>query len=185
MLGNLNFFCWLDQHDVITSVSMPEWDEFAWTNDGPEATADKVIGRNLKSFVMGFMTLMWLESVLELARSKNVEIESTYRCDAPSEKRYMKMSISPQTHGQLYIVYQFLQTKPIMPPIHFNYAEAIDSLYMERCSICNRIRPNGVWCEPETAFQKGLVRDSRSLPVNYTVCHECMFQLHNLRYHFT
>ncbi|MCB0153931.1 MAG: hypothetical protein KDF65_03975 [Anaerolineae bacterium] len=185
MLGNPNLSCWLDQHDVIISVSMPEWDEFALTNAGAKVTSDKVIGRNLKSFVMGFMTLMWLESVLELARSKNVEIESTYRCDAPSEKRYMKMSVSPQPYGQLYIVYHFLQTKPIVPAIHFNYAEPIDSLYMERCSICNRIQLNGVWYEPEAAFQKGLVEDSCSLPVNYTVCHECMFQLHNLRYHFT
>ena len=160
----------LDAEDSITEVSRG-WDDFALENRGEDVVGSYVIGRKLQEFIQGDSTSMWIYSLIETARVKQKEIIRFYRCDSPDEKRYMKMTITPEANGTVAVTSQLLRTEKMKQRIGFVYSSAASN---RKCSICNKISYQDNWLEPDDARVLGLLRDDDPVPVIYSVCNDCM-----------
>ena len=160
----------LDVEDCIVEVSRG-WDDFALENDGPDVVADSVIGRKLSEFIEGDATRMWIISLVTSARAKNKEMIRFYRCDSPNEKRYMKMIVTPEGDGRVSVTSKLIRTEKMRKMVDF--VHNVFANYC-KCSICNQIRVQEMWLEPDDAKVLGLLDDETPIPVVYTVCETCM-----------
>jgi len=163
---------WLDARDRIVRTCA-NWDGFALDNDGIAAVGKNVRGESLWDFVMGDPTRIWLSTVLSLARLRDEPVKRPYRCDSPTEKRYMEMVVSREgKKGDLLLTHRILRAEPVRPPLSFVAARA-SGPWMARCSICNRVLADNRWTEPQEAFRRGLLPEDGSIPVIYGVCPDC------------
>ena len=160
----------LDPEDYILEVSRG-WDDFALENKGEEVVSSYVIGRKLHEFIQGDSTCMWIYSLIEKARSVQREIIQFYRCDSPDEKRFMKMTITPEVDGTVAVTSQLLRTERMKQRIGFVYNSMASN---RKCSICNKISYQESWLEPDDARVLGLLSDEKPMGVMYSVCPDCM-----------
>jgi len=165
---------WLNEQNTIVDVNL-EWDDFATANDGQSVCASSVVNKPLKHFITGEPTLMWMDVLLSNARLMNKTITRCYRCDSPSEKREMEMTITPEQNGVLCLRHQVLNVIPLTPPITFRQSREQSPVY-NRCSVCNSVEAWGEWREPELAIQAS-EQEKTCVPVDYKVCPQCVDQL--------
>lgn len=160
----------IDREDCIIDVSSG-WDGFAIENNGPSVVSSSVIGHKLSEFISGDSTSMWIYSLIHSARATKKEIVRFYRCDSPEEKRYMKMTITPEEDGSVSVTSKLLRTEKMRRRVPFVYNPGSSN---RKCSICNRIQYQNSWLEPDDARVLGLLDDSDPISVIYSVCPTCM-----------
>ncbi|MGC8738581.1 MAG: hypothetical protein ACP5UA_08035 [Candidatus Hydrogenedens sp.] len=71
-----------------------EWDRFALNNFGEEIISKKILGKNLFDFIQNMTVKQIYLDIINQARKGNV-IPIDFRCDAPTCKRFLKMTIKP------------------------------------------------------------------------------------------
>jgi hypothetical protein len=171
---------WLDKNDVIQKVCVA-WDQFAQANDGQATLAEQVIGKRLWNFIDGSNTRLWLDAVLTYARISGSIVEKRYRCDSPTEKRFMLMRVIPHTADLLEVQCNLEQELPQQVCVQFEAkTRRIPSLKV-RCSICNRIKINAdTWQEADTAVLNGSLDNTKPVKVIYGVCAACQAAIKTL-----
>jgi len=171
---------WLDTDNVIVDTN-PDWDIFAEQNDGALCLSDQVKGLLLYHFIAGDATRMWVDVMLSHARIRGAALTRNYRCDSPSERRYMEMTIVPEANGLVRLEHTLLRCEPIEPSIVYEFplAAARRSSHLKRCSMCNQIQIGETWCEGDAAAHAGLIDASMPVRVIYTVCSPCKQMLPN------
>lgn len=159
---------WLDKNDLIERVSL-FWDEFALANDGGKVVASKIRGKPIWEFIGDEQTVVWLKILFESVRKRQTPQERPYRCDSPSERRYMLMRVSPMHSGALAVENILLRVEQRRHPVFFSTTpgENTEAQRILRCSICGKIKKNLAWTEPDSEA------DTLRLPVVYTVCEGC------------
>ena len=86
----------IDARDAIVWVS-DNWQMFAVANEGAETTyADQVLGRSLWEFITGMETRHLYQIVIQEARQRQKTVRLLFRCDAPDERRFLRLTIVPQ-----------------------------------------------------------------------------------------
>jgi hypothetical protein len=163
---------WLDADDRIIHVSR-SWDPFARENGGDQALAAQVVGRSIHEFVADDPTRMWIQAVLSLARTRGTAVERPYRCDSPTERRFMSMTVIPEQGGKLRVDHVLLATEPRIRPVTIRPAAAAVPDLAMRCSICGRVKTDGEWREADEPG--GPVDGTPEIIVAYTVCKACQF----------
>lgn len=166
-MENLTTMYLLNKKNHILSVSGP-WDRFAEENNGVNVFSSDVCGRSLWDFVVGDFTRIWLETIFQLARLRNTMTEQWYRCDSPEVKRFMKMRIVPDREDGLRIEHKTLVTEERPVPVYIRYGPDKSNV-RTRCSICGRVKLEGVWKEPRAEYAE----TSREINVAYSVCTDC------------
>jgi len=165
----------IDVAGTIVAVS-GGWDDFARGNDGEAIVSKKIVGKKLDQFIHGDETLMFVRTMILSARVLQRPIYRPYRCDSPSLKRFMEMTVQPRPEGDVEVIHRELRCEPIASKIPVA-AESTAGYapYVKRCSLCNRIRAQGVWSEIDEAAQaKRLPADVAPLKVIYGVCPDCL-----------
>lgn len=157
---------YLDERDVIVDVNAA-WNDFALQNGGI-LLADEVIGEKLLRFVTGEPTRMYINTVLESARTLGRRAVRPYRCDSPGLKRFMEMSVVPEAGKRLRLEHRCVRVEQRDPPVAFEYRPGRTAVRC--CSICNRIEHRGQWAE---AAQQITGRSTMRLDVAYEVCSNC------------
>jgi hypothetical protein len=165
----------IDAADTIVAVS-GLWDDFARDNDGESIVAEKIMGQKLDQFIHGDETLMFVRTMIMSARVLQRPVHRPYRCDSPSLKRFMEMTVQPRPEGVVEVIHRELRCEPIACKIpvvaEFSGARAP---FVKRCSLCNRVRAKDVWSEIDEAVQaKRLPADVAPLRVIYGVCPDCL-----------
>ena len=164
----------LDREDRITAVS-PAWDEFAFENDTPSATAEHVIGRDIYSCVDGSPTRSLLQLIFDRIRSSGRAVELPFRCDAPEVRRFMTFTGEPTRDGGL-LVRTRLLAEAERASLRFVGGESTGGRGpIRQCSWCNRfaVRP-GHWVEAETAAEQlGLFLDGTVPVISHGLCPGC------------
>lgn len=84
----------IDADDRIRRVD-DGWLDFARRNDGPELVREKVLGRELWSFVEGRELRLLYRSLIDSVRRTRLGASVPFRCDAPEEARSMRLQIDP------------------------------------------------------------------------------------------
>ena len=163
----------IDKSNRIIEVSSG-WDQFASENGGQGAASEEVLGYNLATFISGDSTLMWMMALIGSVRLHKRTATKFYRCDSPSEKRYMKMTVMPAEQGELVISNKLLRVEKMKKTVTIKYD---DQSAIERCSVCNKIYVEHIWLEPDDAIVLGYLNNENNLHVIYSVCNTCSIML--------
>ena len=168
------------------------WDRFASENKG-EALLDPgiVLGRNLFDWIAGETVQrtyrQWMDAVLRAEANHPATFK--YRCDAPAERRDLRMSISRiETEDAPALLFQsVLLDATARPPLNIYDFDALTRAAQERrglpivamCSVCQRLRwPPGVspadaagWVTAEQYYARG---GRSEVAVSHTICTACL-----------
>ena len=171
---------WLDAQDCIVRVSS-SWDTFAQENQGQDCISQHVIGKRLWSFIQGSVTRLWMDAVIRYARISGKLEEKRYRCDSPTQKRYMIMRVIPHTADLLEVQCNLEQELPLKTRLEFEAASVRIPRLITRCSICNRLKHTGLWLEPDDETLLSTMDCSHPIKVIYGVCPDCQEEVRRLR----
>jgi len=162
---DLRVYYRIDAHDRIVDVD-EEWERIAC--EGPRTCRHEVVGQDLFDFVVGDATRMYLTAAFMAARTTGTDRIHTYRCDTPTLKREMRMTVHPEEDGGITVRHELIRSTPLKSPRHFVTDEQAGWL---RCSVCLRLRhPRaGLWLSPESARALG----ADPVRVTYGVCARC------------
>lgn len=177
MTGSVEFS--LNNQNEIVAVGR-EWDQFALENNAPELVGDKVIGRLVFDFVSGHVTRQFLLAILELVRSGSQPIELEYRCDSPYERRFMKMHVSLMQSGQVCLINSTMRIEKRTQECFITKAVHRSKNTTIRCSMCNLLKCQQEWVEPEHLMALHKHAPSEFIVV-YGICKSCSDQLQALQ----
>lgn len=179
---SLNISYWVDERDIICKVD-EQWD---LTLEDPKAKRVKssvIIGKSLFDFICDDVTRMYLRTMLQSVRLIPRILHKPYRCDSPTEKRYMEMSLELEKNGWVRVSHKLIRTESIATPILFKSVSTSKNVntsssyasYHVRCSICNRVRLSNDenWRDVDELPSKKIT-GIESLRVIYGVCSPCM-----------
>lgn len=168
---------WIDRKNIIQRVN-ENWDDFALANDGGGVTRDQVVGRSIFDFIVGDNTRMWIETVLEHVRLVRQPLAREYRCDSPSEKRFMMMRLTPVEGDLIRLDHETLRVESMACHVpDFVYCGRKASRLTVRCSICNKVKAGEQWVDPDSPEAKLERSTGASTPVAYSVCESCRSML--------
>lgn len=163
----------LDHELHIVRIGEPNWQQFLDNNPPPDSTArlskESVLNRPVTQFIAGDPVRSTFAHLFNtvLSGSRPV-VRIDYRCDAPTLRRDMRLSVRPiMTGGDVrYLLYQSVtlsvQQRPAIPlfgaPVSDQSAEDIPTL----CAICARVAwpisaPIGAreWIDPIEYYRRG------------------------------
>jgi len=163
---------WVDQNDRIVKVG-GAWDEAARDGGSDSLFADSVKGTNLFSYIAGEATRSFVWTMIDAVRKLQRPNKRPYRCDTPTLKRSMEMTIIPEGNGLLRLEHRLVATEPLQRPLSFRSAHRLDYKppLRLRCSMCNQVRIGQVWREPDEHAK--LLNTLETTPVVYSVCDDC------------
>lgn len=166
----------VDASDVIVAVG-GAWDDSARCNDAEKIVSTQIIGKSLDGFIHGDETRMFVRTMLMSARVLNRPVMRPYRCDSPQRKRFMEMTVTPLDGGNIEVMHQEVHSEPIANPTRMVAApKGVTGVHTKRCSVCNRLRVNGIWSELDDAVASGHLAPAvaPALRVIYGVCPDCL-----------
>lgn len=171
------YYC-LDAADRIIEIG-GNWDGFAASNQGQQAMTRQILGTYLHEHIVDDNSRMFIYTILHGVRTLNRPATRPYRCDSPTLKRFMQMTVTPLENGVLRVSHHLLRTEALSHPLNFHAANhRIPTAHWEkaivRCSMCNQVKIDQSWLTPENALEKQPeVARMASIPVIYTVCPQC------------
>lgn len=167
----------LDPHDQIVSVN-EAWDSFARTNDAPDLVAPCILHHSLWRFVSD-PTLRQLYQTLFRQVRLGRTVRFSFRCDAPSQRRLLEMTISPSGPGEIEIATRPLSVEDRPPVALLDRSSPRSHSFLRACAWCNRIDlGSDDWAEVELAIDRLQLFASHPLPrVSHGICSECMHAL--------
>lgn len=107
--------CWVDADDRVVEVG-GGCESFTAANEGEAATGSRVIGRPVWDFVSGDAPCVLLSTLLDWVRVHGRELRRAYRCDSPTERRFMEMIIAPDG-DRVRLEHRVLRVEPIERPV--------------------------------------------------------------------
>ena len=164
----------LDREDVIQWVDRG-WDAFAAQNGAPALVAASVVGRPLFDFLTGSETRHIYTMLLRGVRDSGRPVSIPFRCDGPTLRRSMELTIAPDTGGALLLSARLLDRteQPEMALLAAQPARAADSFVL-MCSWCKRVEVEGAWSDVEAAVQRLRLFELASPPqITHGMCPAC------------
>ena len=172
----------LDPDLVVRHVGWRNWHSFWNKNGGAESF--EVVGRDIAAFFSpGEVRATYRKIFSEVATRKRGHFLLDYRCDSPTLKRSMRLSVTPIDSGSELkgLLYQStLLSLEQRPPISLfeslpDGAEA--TVIIRICSICAKVHwplandgSNEEWIEPQDYYRRG--GDERVL-LSHGFCPTC------------
>jgi hypothetical protein len=134
---------------------------------------ERVLGMDLGDFVYSDVTLMYYATVFRLCRLRGEPISREYRCDSPTHRRYMRVTMIPRSDGRIILEHETLREEPFPHRVgvrDITGQETAPAPWL-RCSMCNRLQRPGesTWEEPQAVASERAVE----LPVIHAVCPAC------------
>lgn len=165
----------IEAHDDITCVS-DSWTVFAISNDAPNLT-EHVVGHSLWEFVSDGTTRQVYRDLLARVRGGRT-VTFSYRCDSPSLRRYMRMTMTPRAHNGVGFDSLTLRTESRTPPMFMVPAvEECDAL-LRVCSWCKRVAVADDWLEVEVAVERlGLFSNGSPVGITHGMCPACFARI--------
>lgn len=179
------------QDGRILTYGRRNWNRFATENQGTALLDPSHIeGRDLFGFISGGDVRQryrdWMDAVLADARNRPAVFQ--YRCDSPTEKRELRMSIGKiDTEADPLLLFQSttldIATRPPLNIYDFQavrqamHAHAVLTV-VAICSFCQRLRwPPGAeaalstdWIDAETYYARG---GRSAVAISHGVCEDC------------
>lgn len=168
-------YCYsVDEADVIDFVDR-WWLAFATENGAAGLEEAAVIGHPIWEFICDQPTTRLYREIHEHVRVSGKAIDVPFRCDSPTLRRYMQLSISRQDRGHLLYESKVIRTAPQRCLAALNRSTKRSRSFLTMCSMCKRclIEPSG-WLEMEDIALRLKMDDQPTVPeLRYTLCPDC------------
>jgi hypothetical protein len=173
---------------IILGCGRPNWNRFVARNQGPTwLQAERIVGRNLFDFIHGAEVVAryhtWLAS---LAAADLGPLTFDFRCDAPDERREMRMAITRlEQDGQLFgfLFQSTALTTTTRPSLNVYDSSAVIAARLreatlpvvQTCSFCQRLGwpPGGepeIWVEADDYYRLG---GRSQVRLSHGICPAC------------
>ncbi len=168
----------VDASDTIVAVD-EWWLAFAKENNTTDLDEPSVVGKSLWSFIADYATQKLYKEIHRFVRVTGNPITVPFRCDSPTLRRYMQLTITQRENQQLAYESILLRAVPSRRLSVLDPSEERSAAFLTMCSFCKRslIEPAG-WLEMENIAIKLRMYRKQTVPeLRYTVCPECEDQL--------
>jgi len=164
----------VDAGDLICHVDH-WWLAFAAENGASDLGRDSLLGRSLWDFIADEPTRTLYQELHDRVRSTGNSIHVPFRCDSPTLRRYMQLTISQHEEGKLLYESTLLRTAPQPRMSVLSPSSDRANAFLTMCSCCKRslLEPQG-WLELEEIALRLRLYDQPSVPeLRYTLCPNC------------
>ncbi|MCF8145328.1 MAG: PAS domain-containing protein [Deltaproteobacteria bacterium] len=165
----------IDSTDTIVSVS-DNWSTFADANAwGSSLRPEDVVGHKLWDFIQDRETRHLYRELFRRVRGGIPSRTIPFRCDSPSERRYLELLIEALPDEQIEITSKLLQTKPRSPISLFNADTSRSTDFVTLCSMCKKMKVSpGQWSEIEEGLAHLRIFEADKMPqLTHGLCHSC------------
>ena len=164
----------VDASDTIVAVD-EWWLAFAKENNSLDLDEASVVGKSLWSFIADSPTQKLYKEIHRFVRVTGNPITVPFRCDSPTLRRYMQLTIT--RHDKQHLDYEsvLLRAVPSRRLALLDPIQQRSAAFLTMCSFCKRslIEPSG-WLEIENiAIKLRLYREQTVPEIRYTVCPDC------------
>ena len=168
-------YCYgVDEGDVVNFVDS-WWLAFATENNAAELEAASVVGHSIWEFICDQPTTKLYREIHSHVRASGNAIDVPFRCDSPTLRRYMQLTISRREGGQLLYESRMIRTAPQRCMSVLKRSTKRSTSFLTMCSLCKRclIEPSG-WLEMEDIALRLKMEDQPTVPeLRYTICPDC------------
>jgi hypothetical protein len=165
----------IDRTDTIVSIS-DNWCAFADANAwGSSLRPEDVVGCKLWDFIQGLETQHLYQELLRRARGGMTSRPIPFRCDSPSQRRYLELLIESLPGEQIEITSKICRTEPRRPISLLDAATPKSSDLVTICSMCKKMQVSpGKWAEIEEALVHLRLFEVNKMPqLTHGLCHTC------------
>jgi hypothetical protein len=151
------------------------WLDFARQNDAGHLTPATVLQRPLWDFISDIETRHLYEILLEQVQMQQAPLSIPFRCDSPTCRRFMKMTITPARAGGFEFCTRIVHQERREPVRLLEVAAQRSDVFLRICSWCKRVAlsPDG-WVEVEEAVRAlNLFGDQRLPQLTHGMCPDC------------
>lgn len=155
-----------------------EWIDFAISNGANELVRESIIGRSLWDFISDDTTIHIYRELFVLVRNgRNAEFN--FRCDSPSIKRYMKMTIMLTENNIIQLETMTLNTENCEKQIKFAEGATNNLDLLNICGWCKKVKIDTErWEEIEQAVETLDLFNRASLPfITHGICPRCLTKM--------
>lgn len=170
----------VDASDRITQVNRA-WTDFAQANDGEALVPPTIMNQLLWDFVVDETTRNLYRTLFARVRAGAGPVTFRLRCDGPSTRRLLEMSIVAGRTGALQITAHPLTIESRAPVPMLDPTPRLGEV-LRSCGWCNRM-PNqdGQWVEIEDALAaRGLMEQTPLPPISHGICEDCLDRMMKL-----
>ncbi len=158
----------------ILSVN-PAWDAFALANQAPHLQADCVVGESLFSYFSGMETSHLYEVMIDRVRQNQHATVVSFRCDAPSMRRFMELKIAPLPGSVLEFSATTLRQESRQRVSVLDVQQPRSDEMLKMCAWCKRVDLSGDWVEIEQAIESmDLFHRAEQPRITHGICRPCV-----------
>jgi hypothetical protein len=163
----------INDRDEITYVDR-SWDSFAEANDGADIVGIHVLGRSLWTFISDRATRQLYQQIVARVRQGH-PMRFTLRCDSPSCKRHLEMTIQATGGDSIEFATQVLKMEHRPALALLARGTLRSNQFLRACAWCNRIEVgSGGWTEVEDAVKRLNLFEVGRLPqLTHGMCTDC------------
>jgi hypothetical protein len=163
----------IDASDRLCFVN-EAWEAFARANGGEAFDAEHVFGHSLWSYVRDLTLGQIYRHVVADAR-RGREVRLRFRCDAPTQRRLLEMTVRGTGGGVVQFRTHELATALRPPEALFDASTSRTGMPVRVCSWCNRVWAADAWLEVEQAVERmHLMLRSVLPPLTHGACEPCL-----------
>jgi hypothetical protein len=165
----------IDADDTIVLVD-EAWRRFARANGAP-SLAGSAEGRSLWDFVAGFEVRELHRILLQRVRSDGRVVEFAFRCDSPTLRRHLRMTIVALPGGHVEFRSRTLREEPRAAVPLLDAGATRTGEWLTMCSWCKRVKLDD-WVEAEDAVDELGLFEQTTLPsISHGACPACLVKL--------
>lgn len=162
----------IDSDDRIDFFDRP-FTTFATDNGVTEDEVVDYMGRPIYSFLAGAETKSIYRVVIEKARSGRT-LTFPFRCDAPSLRRYLVMTVEPAAHSGVAFLTRLLKVENRLPVRLLETAALRSHELVRMCSWCKRIVVDDDYTEVDDAVSRLKLFNQDPVPgITHGICNPC------------
>ena len=162
----------LDAGLTITSLD-DAWSRFATENGAPQLAAPAPIGKPILSCISDPTTRRIYQDVFAATRRRG-QMSFPIRCDSPSLRRFLRLSINATEDGGFLIRSAVLKVEARQPLSLLEASDRQSDEFLTCCSWCKRFDVRGRWEEVEVAIEQLRLFDQARLPwISHGMCAAC------------
>jgi len=166
----------VDRKNRIIDVSA-SWRAFAVENGG-DAKVLEPVGDSLWDHISDRDTQDLYLLLLEAVRRSRAQLSFPYRCDSPTMKRFMAMTITPDALDEVVFRSEVVAVEPLSQEISVTNWSALRIREVHICSSCRKVKVGPTWREISEAFGSGEVTTNRiHFRAVHRVCPHCLHEM--------
>ena len=163
----------LDAQIRIISVD-ERWSEFAIANAAPELAKSQLIGQPLLAHISDRSTAHLYEQLFDKVLRTQRAVSVPFRCDSPSLRRFLELSIEPRVPEGIRLRTTLLRTEPRSAVPLLERTANRQGHPIRMCSFCKRVEAFGSWHEVEdTVAALRMFEGATVPPITHGVCPAC------------